>query len=234
MPKPGLSVSDKLLVAATKLEESGSCPFSAEDLVVAAWRTFPETFGLRGHPDEKGVPLYPDSNRVFAEIMGSKPVRKRGFLVKVGQKMYKVTESGHQKARGLGVSSGGNIGAGEAKKTTMRRDVEVEIRRLLASRAVQKVDSHQEESLTFYDACVFWGITPQSKAIELEGRLSLVADVIVAAMAAVKDGKARFQHGGQVFSQGSVALLQQTHEILKSNFSEQVSAIMKRTDQRRR
>lgn len=234
MPKPSLSVSDKLLVAATELEESGSSPFSAEDLVVAAWKAFPETFGLRGHADEKGVPLYPDSNRVFAEIMGSKPVRKRGFLVKVGQKMYKVTESGHKKAQALGISRRGNVEAGEAKKTTMRRDFEAEFRRLLVSRAVQKVDSHQEKSLTFYDACVFWGITPQSKAIELEGRLSLVSDVIAAAMAAVNDGKARFQHGGQVFSQESVSLLQRTHDTLKTTFSEQLGVIMKRTDQRRR
>src|SRR2546426_1543885 len=83
-----LSVPDKLLLAAYHLEETGRRPFSAEDLVVAAWRQFPDTFSLAGYRgSDDGQLLYPDSNRVFAEIMGTKPIRKRGLLIKVGNKM---------------------------------------------------------------------------------------------------------------------------------------------------
>jgi hypothetical protein len=93
-PHGELSVSEKLLLAAHTLEQQGKQLFSAEDLVVAAWRAFPLTFGLRGHADAAGTPAHPDSNRVFAEIMGSKPIRKKGLLVKTGTKMYSLTESG--------------------------------------------------------------------------------------------------------------------------------------------
>src|SRR2546422_184533 len=97
----GLTVPEKLLLAASELEEKGLRPFSAEDLVVSAWRKFPDTFGLAGHRGENGQPAYPDSNRVFAEIMGSKPIRKRGMLEKVGSKMYQVTEAGREHAEHL-------------------------------------------------------------------------------------------------------------------------------------
>src|SRR3989337_1721776 len=94
-----LSISEKLLLAAYSLEEDGRRPFSAEELVVSAWRKFPDAFGLAGHRDDDGRLSYPDSNRVFAEIMGSKPIRKRGLLTKVGSKMYQLTEVGREHAR---------------------------------------------------------------------------------------------------------------------------------------
>src|SRR5918911_2824096 len=97
--KDQLSVSEKLLLAAYDLEENSRRPFSAEDLVVSAWRKFPDTFGLAGYRGGDGELSYPDSNRVFAEIMGSKPIRKRGLLTKVGSKMYSLTEAGRDHAR---------------------------------------------------------------------------------------------------------------------------------------
>ncbi len=97
--KDRLSITEKLLLAAYELEESGRRPFSAEDLVVSAWQKFPDAFGLAGYRNSTSSLAYPDSNRVFAEIMGSKPIRKRGFLKKVGTKMYQLTEAGHEHAR---------------------------------------------------------------------------------------------------------------------------------------
>jgi hypothetical protein len=93
-----MNSTDKLVLAAVKLEKKGKKPFSAEDLVVSAWKLFPNSFGLAGNADEKGIPLYPDSNRVFVEIMGSKPIRKKGYLEKVGNKMYQLTQSGRNRA----------------------------------------------------------------------------------------------------------------------------------------
>lgn len=235
MRNTGLSVCDKLLLAAARIEDGGNSPFSAENLVISAWKCFPETFGLRGHSDDNGVPLYPDSNRVFAEIMGSKPIRKRGLLVKVGQKMYQLTESGRARAQTLENASGkGSAPHGEAKRLGLGREIQAELRRLLATRAVQKVDSGQEESLNFYEACIFWGITPQSKAIELQGRFSGIESSIQIADETLKGGRARFQHGGRIFSADSVDLLRRTHEILLSTFAEQVQVILKRIDQRKR
>src|SRR5262245_26355120 len=93
-----LKVHEKLLLAAADLTDEGKQTFSAEDLVVAAWRRDPNTFGLAGYLDGDGRPLYPNSNRVFAEIMGSKPIRAQGLLMKSGTKMFRLTEAGVQRA----------------------------------------------------------------------------------------------------------------------------------------
>src|SRR5207248_3215404 len=77
------TVPEKILLAAFELEEQGQSPFSAESLVVAAWQKFPKTFGLKGYSD-----VYPDSNKVLASIMGVKGLAHRGWLVKMGQKLY--------------------------------------------------------------------------------------------------------------------------------------------------
>ena len=96
-----LSIADKLLIAALDIEKAGKKEFSAEDLVVSAWKKFPDAFGLQGYLDENGKSIYPNSNRVYAEIMGSKPLRKRGLFQKVGNKMYKLTEAGHPYAKSV-------------------------------------------------------------------------------------------------------------------------------------
>ena len=41
------TVPEKILLAAYALEEAGESPFTAEALVVSAWRKYPITFGLK-------------------------------------------------------------------------------------------------------------------------------------------------------------------------------------------
>lgn len=229
-----LSVCDKLLLAASGLEKRNVLPFTAEDLVVAAWNKFPNAFGLVGYYDDQGCPLYPDSNRVFAEIMGSKPIRKRGLLVKVGQKMYRLTETGRDLAAQLesSVTEDPEARRSEAK-IGLPRDMLSEIRRLLGSRAVRKVDNDQSDSLTFHDACLFWGVTPQSSAIELEGRLENLNGTVSAARRALGGGQARLKHGGKSLSPGSFDLIDSTHHELLKKFQAEIRTIRGRTDQRR-
>src|SRR6516165_11226040 len=85
------TVPEKILLAAHQLEEEGQSPFSAEALIVASWQKFPRTFGLKGYAD-----LYPDSNKILSSIMGEKGLARRGWLAKMGQKLYTLTPSGQQ------------------------------------------------------------------------------------------------------------------------------------------
>src|SRR5580692_4285000 len=90
------TVPEKILIAASELEQHGQSPFSAEALIVASWQKFPRTFGLKGYADQ-----YPDSNKVLTSIMGEKGLAKRGWLVKMGQKLYALTRDGRQVVRRL-------------------------------------------------------------------------------------------------------------------------------------
>src|SRR5208282_3582558 len=90
------TVPEKILLAADQLEKQGQSPFSAEALIVAAWQQYPRTFGLKGYTD-----TYPDSNKILSSIMGEKGLARRGWLVKMGQKLYALTREGRQIIRSL-------------------------------------------------------------------------------------------------------------------------------------
>jgi hypothetical protein len=95
-PVADCTVPEKILLAAYQLEQEGQSPFSAESLIVASWQRFPRTFGLKGYADQ-----YPDSNKVLSSIMGVKGLARRGWLAKMGQKLYTLTRDGQQLARRL-------------------------------------------------------------------------------------------------------------------------------------
>ena len=226
--KDKLSITEKLLLAAYELEESGRRPFSAEDLVVSAWKKFPDAFGLAGYRNNDGSLAYPDSNRVFAEIMGSKPIRKRGFLKKVGTKMYQLTEAGREHAR---------IFLTEDRQTSIQkaglpRDMEEELKRLFASKPIEKFRKNRVEDITFYDACTFWGISPRSSAIELEGRIANFEKVIELAGEVVNKEMASFEHGSRTFGSPDLDLLLKLHKELLRRFDEEIKIIQRRTDER--
>ncbi len=231
-----MTVADRLLLAAADLDAQGKTSFTAEDLVIAAWQRFPRHFGLRGYNGANGLPLYPDSNRVFAEIMGSKPIRRKGFLIKAGEKTYSLTVSGRETARllcqqGKGCADDGAIQGGG--KATLSRPVSAKLERLLKSRAVDRIQNSQSERLTFHDACVFWGITARSTSIELEGALANTESIIEHARAAVQNGASSLRSGSADLCDGATDLLWRTHETLKMKFADDLNVIRQRTDQRK-
>ncbi len=229
MVDDSLSVSEKLLLAAFRLEEGGKRPFSAEDLVVSAWQNFPDTFGLAGHRDEMGKLLYPDSNRVFAEIMGSKPIRKRGLLKKVGKKMYQLTEAGRDHSRLL-LHRG--PGTSRTEKIALSRETSEELKKLMSSKVMDKFKDKRLEEITFYDACSFWGISPRSSAIELEGRIANFEKVVDTAKKISKRKPVTFEHSGDVFGETDLALVLQAHRALLQKFQNELDIIKQRRDER--
>src|SRR5947207_9807614 len=90
------TVPEKILLAADTLDKEGQSPFSAEALIVACWQKFPRTFGLKGYTE-----LYPDSNKVLSSIMGERGLTKRGWLLKMGQKLYSLSRDGKAAAQRL-------------------------------------------------------------------------------------------------------------------------------------
>ncbi|MDE2097143.1 MAG: hypothetical protein KGL39_07845 [Patescibacteria group bacterium] len=90
------SIAEKLILAAHQLEVAELSPFGLEMLIVAAWKAFPDTFGLKGCSD-----LFPDANRVIAALSGERGMVRAGLLVKEGQKLYSLTCDGRRRLRAL-------------------------------------------------------------------------------------------------------------------------------------
>jgi hypothetical protein len=221
-----LSVADKLVMAAYKLTVSGKSTFTAEDLVVAAWRSYPDTFGLPGYVDADGRSVYPDSNRVFAEIMGTKPVRQRGYLVKVGNKLYQLTETGTHYAGGLHSEASG------FEKVGLERPLKEELERLLKAKATDKFKTGRIDEITFHDACGFWKISARSTSIEFTGRYNNIEKLLASAKTATLEKSIVLRHGGDTISRNDVSDILGTHHLMRERFAAEIEVLLRRTDQR--
>lgn len=228
--RPGLNIAEKLLIAALDIEKSGKQEFSAEDLVISAWKKFPDAFGLQGYLDEQGKAIYPDSNRVYAEIMGSKPLRKQGLLQKVGNKIYKLTEAGLSRAKSIA-----NLPSEKfPEKWSLAREKVDQIRRLFDSKAAQKIRSGHIEEVSFFDACGFWRITARSRAKDLWSRFAHIEAILDAGKRALGSRSVvSSKHGTAPYSEEDLKNLCRLHEILQEKFAEDIGFIKNRTDERK-
>jgi len=225
-----LSIHEKLLISALAIEEEGKERFSSEDLVVMAWKKFPEAFGLSGYVDEKGSPLYPNSNRIYAEIMGSKPLRKNGLIKKVGSKMYQLTELGRSRANSLRIIKTENT----IEKWALAREHIEFIRRLFESKAAKKYREDKKEDISFFDACGFWGISAASNAKDLWSRFAELENTLSTAIRSIFGKEyVQLKHGGERFSEKDITGLLEIHQFLQGKFGPEIEYIKKRTDERK-
>jgi hypothetical protein len=67
------------------------------EVVMMAWRLYPESFGLRGYERK-----HPDSNRVQAKLCGSDGLCGLGWFEHVDTCTYRLTRKGYMVARSLG------------------------------------------------------------------------------------------------------------------------------------
>ena len=224
-----LRISEKLLLAAYRLEENGKRPFSAEDLTVAAWENFPDAFGLAGYRGRDGKLLYPDSERVTKKIISTTPIRKQGLLKKVGRRVYQLTEGGRDQARLL--LRRGQIKS-RVEKIALSRETVSALKKLFSSKVMDKFKNNLITEITFSDACSFWGISPRSSAVELEGEIANFEKIVQTAKEAAKNKKVTFEHSGDAFGESDLDVLLQVHRELLRKFQNELSVIQQRTDER--
>src|ERR1700722_12953692 len=143
------TLPEKILLAAYQLEEGGQSPFSAEALIVSAWQNYPRTFGLKGYTE-----LYPDANKVLSTIMGEKGLAKRGWLIKMGQKLYAMTREGRQIVRRLQQEE--DEPAPPSAPLQLNSEQDKLAQSLLGSTAWTKFREGRKMELNFADACRFW------------------------------------------------------------------------------
>ncbi len=216
------TVPEKILLAAFALEESGESPFTAEALVVSAWKKYPVTFGLKNFAEQ-----YPDSNKVLASIMGERGLARRGWLSKMGQKLYALTREGRQAVRRLHRADEPPAADGSASPVKLGREQERFLQALLASTALSKFREGHERELTFADACRFWGITENQYGEALNVRLELVRTTL-----ADLDRDLGMGHcvlaGGRSVSGQEIGVLGDLHVHLEQRFNRHLNLLRNR------
>jgi len=215
------TVPEKILLAAHQLEAEGQSPFSAEALIVASWQRFPKTFGLKGYTD-----LYPDSNKVLSSIMGVKGLANRGWLVKMGQKLYTISREGRQTVQRI--QAGGEPIAAQGP-VRFARDQEKFLQRLFETSALEKFNEGRKPELTFGDTCRFWEINETMSAEAINGRLGKLRLQLTDLERLLAGSDAELSTGRSV-SDEDVAHLLQVHQYLEERFSRHLNLLRTRAE----
>jgi len=219
------TVPEKILLAADTLDKQEQSPFSAEALIVVSWQKFPKTFGLKGYADQ-----HPDSNKILSSIMGEKGLARRGWLVKMGQKMYALTREGRQIIRKVMLEDAEPTSDNGAT-LKLPREQERFVLVLLDSTAVQKFEENRKGELTFADACRFWSITENMKGESLDGKLHQVQATLSELDRQFADSDAQLSNG-RVITAGDIRVLTNIHRYMEDRFDRHLNLLRARPSKR--
>lgn len=216
------TVPEKILLAAFQLEEHGQSPFSAEALIVAAWQKYPRTFGLKGYDDQ-----YPDSNKVLASIMGEKGLARRGWLVKMGQKMYALSHEGRRMVRRLLQGDDQPETIKSDRPVKLSKDQDKLLQGLFVASAYEKFREGRQQELTFADACRYWSITENLSSDALDARLDHLRAALAEVERHVGLGSANLSDGHNI-SLDDIAQLCDIHSHLLQRFGRHLTLLRNR------
>jgi hypothetical protein len=220
------TVPEKILLSAHDLEKVGETPFSAESLIVASWKRYPKTFGLKGFADH-----YPDSNKILASIMGEKGLAKKGWLLKVGQKTYVLTPDGKKAVLRLQAGEGPPPAPVRTTPTPAFKGLPAELDgvlvRLLDSEALYKHLEDRKQDITFADSLQFWGLPEKAKAEEIDQQLVVVRSQMDNAREKLEKSALTLTNGRSI-SQDDVDLLGQLHSYLQERFARHLNLMRQR------
>jgi hypothetical protein len=218
------TVPEKILLAAENLEKQGQSPFTAEMLIVASWQRFPSTFGLRGFTEK-----YPDSNKILSSIMGEKGLARRGWLVKMGQKLYALTRDGRSVIRRVMMEEEEDLPTGSVQR--MSREHERFLKVLFDSSAVQKFEDNRKHDLTFAEACRFWGVTENMKGDLLDEKLEDMDRTLAELDRILADADAEMS-GGRVVTAGEIRVMTNIHRYMQDRFERHLNLLRSRASKR--
>jgi hypothetical protein len=218
------TVPEKILLAAENLEKQGQSPFTAEMLIVASWQRFSSTFGLKGFTEK-----YPDSNKILSSIMGEKGLARRGWLVKMGQKLYALTREGRNVIRRVMMEEEEDAPAGSVQR--MSREHERFLKVLFDSSAVQKFEDNRKHELSFADACRFWSITENMKGELLDQKLEDMDTTLAELDRILADVDAEMS-GGRVVTAGEIRVMTNIHRYMQDRFERHLNLLRSRTSKR--
>jgi len=216
-----ISKSEMVLLAAyDKWPES---EFTAEELVVACWQKYPDSFGLQGYSGQ-----YPDANIVYRHIMGKDSiVKKQRWLSQRSQKRYALTPAGINHALKIrGIDSQ----RAEIQQHRIDRFYEQVLLRVLTGSAWNKLKNNQINDLTFTDACGFWSINPRSSGEQYKAARRDLAEAISTVKRHLDEGNSEITLASRV----SVSLkdlnnLEILERELDTRFKDQLNLISRRS-----
>lgn len=233
------TVPEKILLAGDELvRTTGQPSFTAEALIVASWRKYPQTFGLKGFADQ-----YPDSNKILASIMGEKGLAKKGWLNKVGQKLYELTKEGRDAvkrlkageqapaaapARPVATTPSAPPAPARAVRSGFPLPLDAVLLRLLDGSVFSKHMEDRTSDISFADACEFWDADPARGADSVREKLAALKPELDQADSLLGAGPLELSNGRSVES-SDVSLLKTLNNYLQERFSRHINLVRSRS-----
>lgn len=201
-----LVIDEKILLAAATLPADG---FTAEDLVVAAFKRFPKDFCLMGFPD------YPDSNKILTNIVtAGKGLQKKGWLMQIGTKRYQLTGEGYRHLEALHP---------EQDHQGLRapdRDIAEMLLHWLRSDASKKFKLGQAEEISEREALAHWHLTSGASAARTHILIAVAESAVRLLSANIETGQQTQIHHGRSIPPSEAQQLVDLHKYLKGRFSD--------------
>jgi hypothetical protein len=197
--------------------------FTAEDLLLAAWKRDPLAWGLRGHETE-----HPDSERIYVELdrASVRGSNVRGGLVglelfeKVRQRTYRLTSAGLVAASEL-------AGADPSARGKAERALADAVGVIL-SHPVFEWMKDPAMPKHFRDAGHFWGIAPGTPASVIRARIGEVDKTLEKArwlLDARRVDEIAARHGKALFDRTDVDRAVEFQAMLKRRFANDLSTL---------
>lgn len=202
------SCSHAILLTTQEMEDPTNLVL--EHLIVRAWKKFPRIFGLKGYEDE-----FPNSNKVSSTLSAhSGPVAK-GYLSKIGERLYALTDEGRREVAKLL----GDVIKEEPKRAPANRELlddgdAMRLHALFESNVGKETGyGSPREDLTLNDAMEFWGITIETDVKTSVPILLEVRDFLVRMAQTIGQETITLRGGRSVTSQDITKLIE-VHDYL--------------------
>lgn len=220
-----VSLKQQVLLAA--LDCSGGDlqkTFTAEDLLLSAWKRDPLAWGLRGHEQE-----HPDSEKIYTELdrASVKGSNVRGGLAglglfeKVRQRTYRLTPAGLTAASQI-------AGADSSAKGKAERALADAVARVLSHPVFREWIKDPLMPKYFRDAGHFWGVAPGTPPSVIRTRIGAVDKTLETARSLLEskgvDGIAA-QHGRALFDRNDIIRAYEFQKMLKTRFAKDLATL---------
>lgn len=161
-----LSRAEKILLVLYELSQGSRKNVRYEDIVVAAFKKYPEDFQLRGYPQ------YPDSGDLVHKPLYD--FRKKGLL-EANNKVFTLTERGLSVADKLKKIIAGRSIVSEGK---LSRHAKEETERIISLEGFQLFLAGEESKITDTDLYNYLGVTVRTSRNDFLGRWKTVSDAV--------------------------------------------------------
>src|SRR5712675_2622236 len=198
--------------------------FTSEDLLVAAWKRDRLAFGLRGYEQE-----HPDSDKVRKELdsrgarqgSASTGLVSSGFLLRVRERMYRLTPAGLAAAAEV-------VGAEPDARGKAERGLADAVGAILSHSVFRAWLKDSSSPKHFRDSGHFWGVAPGTPARVIQTRILDVDRTLEKALSLLDAGgvdEIAGRHGKALFDRTDIKRALNFQAALKERFAKDLATL---------